>query len=153
MDAAVTQQTMTNGMESCGWRHPDAWSPSGAEPAAMDPVAWPGLWARCWGRIRTWRVTPAVVLPRLVRGGPRPGALAACLAHREFDPGRGVPLDAFLFRRVVTSVWTLCRQEWSFGRRARPDEEAGVAMAHSDSFAAPEILEPMTRRPRLLDRP
>ncbi len=31
-----------------------------------------------------------------------------------------MPLDAFLYRRVVESVWTRYRQEWSFGRRCRP---------------------------------
>jgi DNA-directed RNA polymerase specialized sigma24 family protein len=59
------------------------------------------------------------------------GTLAACEALRAFEPGRLVPLDAFLYHRVVASVWTRYRQEWSFGRRVRraaalPDRAAAV---------------------------
>jgi hypothetical protein len=52
------------------------------------------------------------------------GALAACDALRAFEPNRLVPLDAFLYRRVVESVWTRYRQGWSFGRRCRLDIDA-----------------------------
>jgi len=41
---------------------------------------------------------------------------------RDFDPHRLVPLDAFLYSRVVDAVWTRYRQECSFGRRTRPGE-------------------------------
>jgi hypothetical protein len=51
-----------------------------------EPRAGPVLWARCWGRIRTWRVPPRWSVDGLARRGPRPGgALAACLARREFS--------------------------------------------------------------------
>ena len=52
-----------------------------------------------------------------------------------------MPLDAFLYRRVVESVWTRYRQEWSFGRRCRP-------MRLPDRPAA----EPERPDPELLDR-
>ena len=64
----------------------------------------------------------AVVLSRLVRRGPRQGEATACGALRDFDPHRLVPLDAFLYRRVVEAVWTRHRQECSFGRCTRPGE-------------------------------
>jgi hypothetical protein len=91
-------------------------------PAQPDSTAWPVLWARCWGRIRTWRVPP--------RWSPRDwcdearalGEATACGAVRDFDPHRLVPLDAFLYSRVVDAVWTRYRQECSFGRRTRPGE-------------------------------
>ena len=73
-------------------------------------------------RIRTWRRAPAVVLSRLVRRGPRPGEATACGAVRDFDPHRLVPLDAFLYSRVVDAVWTRYRQECGYGRRTRPGE-------------------------------
>jgi RNA polymerase sigma factor (sigma-70 family) len=60
------------------------------------------------------------------------GTLAACEALRAFEPRRLVPLDAFLYQRVVASVWTRYRQELSFGRRVRhaaalPDRAAAAA--------------------------
>jgi DNA-directed RNA polymerase specialized sigma24 family protein len=50
------------------------------------------------------------------------GEATACGALRDFDPHRLVPLDAFLYRRVVDAVWTRYRQEWAYGRRTRPGE-------------------------------
>ena len=38
-----------------------------------EPRAGPVLWARCWGRIRTWRVPPRWSVDGLARRGPRPG--------------------------------------------------------------------------------
>ena len=86
----------------------------------------------------------AVVAARLVRRGPRPGALAACLARREFDPRRCVPFDAFLYRRVVEAVWTRHRQEWNFGSRAKPDDDVSVANVLQCSLPDPDLLEHMT---------
>jgi DNA-directed RNA polymerase specialized sigma24 family protein len=53
-----------------------------------------------------------------------------------------VPLDAFLYRRVVESVWTRYRQECRFGRRCWP--AAGL----------PELAAPEAERPdgALLER-
>jgi DNA-directed RNA polymerase specialized sigma24 family protein len=102
--------------------------PSGAIPLSPpgsvlppSPSDWPTLWARCWARIRTWQVPPRWSPGEWRDEARAQGALAACEAHRAFEPGRQVPLDAFLYLRVVESVWTRYRQEWSFGRRCRPD--------------------------------
>ena len=91
-------------------------------PTPPDSTAWPVLWARCWGRIRTWRVPP--------RWSPRDwcdearaqGEATAWGALRDFDPHRLVPLEAFLYSRVVDAVRTRYRQEWAFGRRTRPGQ-------------------------------
>jgi DNA-directed RNA polymerase specialized sigma24 family protein len=89
----------------------------------MPPEAWqwPKLWARCWLRIRTWRVPPRWTPCEWWDEARAQGALAACEARRSFEPDRRVPLEAYLYRRVVESIWTRYRQEWSFGRRCRPD--------------------------------
>jgi RNA polymerase sigma factor (sigma-70 family) len=114
-------------------------------PTPPDPIPWPVLWARCWVRIQTWQVPP--------RWSPRDwcdearaeGALAECLARHEFDPNRNVPLDAFLYRRIVESVWTRHRQEWSFGRRALPDDNAGEREVAAFCDPAPDIHERVSR--------
>jgi RNA polymerase sigma factor (sigma-70 family) len=105
------------------------------------PTDWPSLWARCWTRIRSWRVPPRWSPLDWWDEARAQGALAACEALRAFEPGRLVPLDAFLYRRVIESVWTRYRQEWSFGRRFRPD-----------ACLSDHAAEPGQTDPELLDR-
>src|SRR5262249_47786186 len=66
------------------------------------------------------------------------GALADCQARRDFDTRRRVPLDAFRCSRVVNSVWTRYRQEWSYGRRARPGAAIPDHPAPARPGAGPE---------------
>jgi DNA-directed RNA polymerase specialized sigma24 family protein len=123
---------------TCGWVLPSGASPStdAGCTASPDPAHWPLLWARCWTRIRSWRVPPRWSPSDWWDEAGAEGALAAYEALRDFEPGRLVPLDAFLYRRVIESVWTRYRQEWSFGRRFRPDE------CLSDRAAEPGQTEP-----------
>jgi hypothetical protein len=88
-------------------------------PGALDSVAWPVMWARCWCQIRTWPVPPRWSYCDWCDEARAQGALADFQARRNFDPRRTVPLDGFRYRRVVDSVWTRHRQECSFGRRTR----------------------------------
>ncbi len=125
MDAPVTLRMTEVRTEPPGWVFPRPRISSGgdrAEPAAADPTAWPVLWARCWMRIRTWRVPPRWSFRDWCDEARAQGEAAACGARRDFNPHRLVPLDAFLYSRVVEAVWTRHRQECSFGRRTRPGE-------------------------------
>jgi RNA polymerase sigma factor (sigma-70 family) len=113
---------------------------SNAWPVAPpDPDAWPNLWARCWARIRSWKVPPRWSLAEWRDEARAQGALAACEALRDFDPARGVPRSAFLYQKVIAAAWTRYRQEWSFGRRSRD-------LAPIDDRAEPESarLDPET---------
>src|SRR5271157_255128 len=155
------QPALLAGMQSVQVHHPwpsrSATGPSfhhgPVAPTPPDLTAWPVLWARCWGRIRTWGVPP--------RWSPRDwcdearahGALAACLARRDFDHRRCVPFDAFLYRRVVEAVRTRHRQEWSFGSRARPDDDASVANVLAFTLPDPDLLEHMTHALEQLTEP
>jgi DNA-directed RNA polymerase specialized sigma24 family protein len=109
---------------------------------ALDPIDWPSLWARCWSRIRTWQSPPHWSPRQWWDEAHAQGALAACEAIRAFEASRLVPLDAFLYCRVVESVWTRYRQECHFGRRCRPD------------IRLPELAAPGAERPdgALLER-
>ena len=91
-------------------------------PAPPDSTAWPVLWARCWMRIRTWGVPPRWSYRDWCDEARAEGEATACGAVRDFDPHRLVPLDTFLYSRVVDAVWTRYRQEWAYGRRTRPGE-------------------------------
>jgi RNA polymerase sigma factor (sigma-70 family) len=44
------------------------------------------------------------------------GAAAACQALGDFDPRRGVPWGAFVRLRILASLRTRHRQEWSYAR-------------------------------------
>jgi len=96
-------------------------------------MAWPVRWARCWHRSRPWRLPPRWTARDWQEEARAQGALGDTLARREFDPTRGVPLDAFRYRRVVDAVWARYRQEWSYGRRAR----LGAAMPDRPAQARP----------------
>jgi len=109
----------------------------------LDPTAWSVLWARCWVRVRSWRVPPRWSAGDWCDEARALGHAAACSAWREFDPRRLVPLDAFLYRRVVDAVWTRYRQEWAYGRRAVP-QEVVEDDALARSLPDPDLLEQMT---------
>jgi RNA polymerase sigma factor (sigma-70 family) len=87
-----------------------------------DAAEWQALWSRCWARIRTWRVPPSWSEWDWRDEARAQAALAACEARQDFEPDRMVPLQAYLYRRVVERVWTRYRQEWAFARRCRRDE-------------------------------
>lgn len=120
---------------------------------APDPTAWPTLWARCWSRIRTWRIPPRWSSRDWWDEARAQGALAACEALRAFDPSRLVPLDAFLYRRVVESVWTLYRQEWSFSRRHPSDISPFDRPSPQPDHPDPELLARLTLALEQLDEP
>jgi hypothetical protein len=122
MDADVSLRWATIHTERLGeefHRRAMVWRVDPAGPAAADATAWPVLWARCWVRVRSWRVPPRWSAGDWWDEARAQGALADSQARRDFDPRRCVPLDAFLYRRVVDAVWTRYRQEWSYGRHAR----------------------------------
>jgi DNA-directed RNA polymerase specialized sigma24 family protein len=116
-----------------------------------DPTAWPSLWARCWSRIRSWRVPPRWSHHEWLIEARAQGALAACEAIRAFEASRLVPLDAFLYRRVVESVWTRYRQECSFGRRCPPDTRLPELAATGAEPPDGELLERLEAILRTLD--
>jgi RNA polymerase sigma factor (sigma-70 family) len=80
---------------------------------------WEATWARCWHRIRNWRVPARWSAWDWREEARAEGLLAACQANRDFDPARGVPREAFLYQRILARVWTRYRQEWSYGRLLR----------------------------------
>jgi DNA-directed RNA polymerase specialized sigma24 family protein len=116
-----------------------------------DPTDWPSLWARCWSRISSWRVPPRWSHHEWLEEARAQGALAACEAIRAFDSSRLVPLDAFLYRRVVEGVWARYRQEWSFGRRCRPDASLADYATTEPGLPDPELLDRLADVLRTLD--
>jgi DNA-directed RNA polymerase specialized sigma24 family protein len=128
--------------------------PSGAVPMTApgrvmppDPTDWPSLWARCWSHIRAWRVPPRWSPWEWWDEARAQEAHAACEAQRSFEPGRLVPLEAFLYRRVVESVWTRYRLEWSFDRRCRPAAALPDRPAAESDRPDPEMFDRLASMP------
>ena len=118
----------------------------------LDLCEWDAIWGRCWHRIRTWRV-PARWSPCDWRDEARAeGLLAACQADREFDLARGVPREAFLYRRIMARVWTRYRREWGYGRKLRAPHPIEECPAINDSPVADDSNEVRQLVGRLRER-
>jgi DNA-directed RNA polymerase specialized sigma24 family protein len=73
--------------------------------------------AGSWRRIRLWRVPPGWSADEWWEEARAEGVAAALRAVRDHDPARGVPLGAFVYRRILAGVRTRYRQEWAYGLR------------------------------------
>ena len=69
------------------------------------------------------------------------GVLSAFEALREFDPARGVPQSAFLYQRVIASVWNLSRREWALARRVREADPFPDPVVPPSFLLDPELIE------------
>ncbi len=85
----------------------------------------PAIWAGCLRRLGAWRVPPHWSARDWIEEMQAQGAAAACQAARDYDPGRGVPWGAFVRQRVLASLLTRHRQEWSYARHCPPAAPAG----------------------------
>jgi RNA polymerase sigma factor (sigma-70 family) len=79
-------------------------------PAAVRAVTWES----CLRRIRRWRLPPHWSERDWAEECRAEAAAAAVQAARDFDPGRGVPWDAFVRSRIMAGALTRFRREWSF---------------------------------------
>ncbi len=86
----------------------------------------PAIWAGCLRRVGTWRVPPHWSPRDWLDEMHAQGAAAACQAMGDYDPGRGVPWGAFVRLRVLSSLRTRYRQEWSYALRCGSGAAAGT---------------------------
>jgi RNA polymerase sigma factor (sigma-70 family) len=93
-------------------------------------------------QISTWCVPPNWS-PRDWREEMEAEAIAAAWeAERDFDPTRGVPLEAFVHHRVWARARTRFRQEWTYALRCgRRSEGNDSNAATTDGFSTVEVLE------------
>jgi RNA polymerase sigma factor (sigma-70 family) len=75
---------------------------------------------------------------------------AAWEAERDFDPTRGVPLEAFVNQRILAQALRRYRREWAFGRRSRvhfEGDDRNVATPNrSSSIDISDSLQSCLRR-------
>jgi RNA polymerase sigma factor (sigma-70 family) len=68
-------------------------------------------------QIDRWRVPPNWTRRDWHEEMKSEAAAAALEAERDFDPSRGVPLEAFVQERVWARAWGYYRREWTYARR------------------------------------
>ncbi len=118
------------------------------------PVEWKVVLDRCLRRISVWRPPPNCNHQDWMEEMRAQGAAAAWQAVCDFDPKRGVPPSAFLRQRVLTSLLTRYRQDWSHALHcvewegsapsAAPQEPP--ELSHVDLYAALDQLCDRDRR-------
>jgi RNA polymerase sigma factor (sigma-70 family) len=85
---------------------------------------WKEIWADCSRRISTWRVPPRWSAGDWMEELQAQGAVAALQALADYDVTRGVPLRVHVRQRVLASVLTRSRQEWSYALRSASEISA-----------------------------
>jgi RNA polymerase sigma factor (sigma-70 family) len=81
-----------------------------------DPIV-----ARCLARVCRWPVPANYSRQDWVEELTAVVACAALVAQDEYDASRGVPLEAFLYERVLAAALAHYRQEWRFAYRCGGD--------------------------------
>ena len=72
---------------------------------------------RCFSRICCWRTPPNWSNREWIEEIKAHAIAASCRAICEYDATRGVPLEAFVYQRVIARVLTRHRQEWNYALR------------------------------------
>jgi DNA-directed RNA polymerase specialized sigma24 family protein len=75
---------------------------------------WGTIWGSCARRFRAWRTPPRWSVDDWSEEMQAQGVAVAWQALRDYDPARGVPLSAFVLRRVLFGVRARHRQEWAY---------------------------------------
>jgi hypothetical protein len=109
---------------------------------------------------RSWRVAGRASVPgsycpagRIMNGWKKPAPrVRSPRASRSTRSTPAVPLGAFLYRRVVESVWTRHRQECSFGCRCQPGASLPDLAAPGAECPDGELLERLEAILQTLDK-
>jgi RNA polymerase sigma factor (sigma-70 family) len=97
------------------------------EPEAADSAR-PGrvrdrVWALCARRMRNWRVPPHWTPSQWLEEMKAEGAIAALQATLDFDPARNVPIEAYMYQRVMGRLIARYRKEWKYALHETPSGE------------------------------
>ena len=112
----------------------------------------PAIWAGCLRRAGTWRVPPHWSTHDWLEEMHAQGAAAACQAMDDYDPQRGVPRGAFVRLRILSSLRTRYRQEWSYALHCGPEAAGGGETTEPEERLAPDRADE-TLRPSLARLP
>jgi RNA polymerase sigma factor (sigma-70 family) len=96
---------------------------------------------RCLKRIRRWRVPPRWSGREWLEEVEAEATVATLQAIRDFDPGRGVPWEAFLRQRIMHAALARYRCEWSYAiRRVSAGALDECELVEDGEFSLQEII-------------
>jgi hypothetical protein len=98
---------------------------------------WGTIWVSCARRFRAWRIPPRWSDSDWSEEMEAQGVAAAWQAVRDHDPARGVPLGAFVRRRVLFAVLARYRQEWAYAVHCGWGPPADEGASPSDAAPFP----------------
>ncbi len=78
---------------------------------------WSATALSCLRKIRRWRVPPRWSRRDWFEEIGAELTIATLMAARDYDPARGVPPEAFLRRRIMTTAYSRYRREWRYAIR------------------------------------
>ena len=96
-------------------------------------------------RIFRWRVPPNWSVSDWREEMRAEAVCAACHAAQDFDPSRGVPLDAYARQRVLSRTFTRYRQEWAYALRMAKEFEPEASDGEVSGSDALVVLDEWPR--------
>src|SRR5512135_78795 len=103
---------------------------------------WGTIWGGCARRFRAWRIPPRWSVGDWFEEIQAQGVAAAWQALRDYEPARGVPLSAFVRRRILFGVRARYRQEWAYAVHCGCEPPADGGASPSDAApSAPHAYE------------
>jgi DNA-directed RNA polymerase specialized sigma subunit len=100
---------------------------------------WGAIWAGCARRVRAWHIPPRWSAGDWSEEVQAQGVAAAWQAVRDYDPARGVPLGAFVRRRVLFGVRARHRQEWAYAVHCGCGTLADASASPSDTVTSASL--------------
>ena len=97
---------------------------------------------RAFHRVLCWRIPPNWSAHDWFDEVKAITAAACCQAELEYDVERGVPLNAFLYQRVLTCVLTRYRQEWAYALRFVQEDGTGCDEGTTPRTGLPKVCPP-----------
>jgi DNA-directed RNA polymerase specialized sigma24 family protein len=85
----------------------------------------------CFRRIACWRVPPNWSRSDWLDEIKAHGIAASWQAVCDYDPRRAVPLEKFVYQRIIARALTRHRQEWRYAQRVVPERAANSVAAKS----------------------
>ena len=103
---------------------------------------WKTVLDSCLRKIRVWHTPRNYSASDWMEEMRAHGAAAAWQAVRDYDPARGVPLAAFVRKRVMADAFTRYRQEWTYATHCVPDaDQEAHGIRAQEGLAATSMQE------------
>jgi RNA polymerase sigma factor (sigma-70 family) len=93
----------------------------------------------CFRRISCWRVPPNWSRSDWLDEIEAHGIAASWQAVCDYDPRRAVPLEKFVYQRIIARALTRHRQEWRYAQRVVPERAANSVPARSNPLRIESI--------------